>query len=312
MPKAISKVSVVIPVYRSEESLRILVERLLIVFEKMQQAVEIVLVDDASPDNSWTVLKQLKAEHGKILKIARLLRNRGQHNAILCGLSLTTGEVMVTMDDDLQNPPEEIPKLLEAIEEGYDLVIAAYDSKKHPAVRNVGGLLIDRTIRRIFGLPDGFQLTSFRATRRTVVDAVLQMSGVFPYITCMLLSNASNHKNAQVRHEPRLFGKSNYHLKQSFYLAANLILSYSSYPLYLVGSLCLIAFMFSILIGARAIFMVLAYGAAVPGWASTVVIVSFFNGLILLCLSIFGLYLLRLHQQITRTRVSYTVSELHD
>ncbi len=312
MPKAISKVSVVIPVYRSEQSLRILTDRLISVFEKMRQAVEIVLVDDASPDQSWIVLKQLKAEHGGVLKIARLLRNRGQHNAILCGFSLATGDVIVTMDDDLQNPPEEIPKLLEVLEQGYDLVIGAYDSKKHAAVRNVGGRLIDGTIRRIFDLPQEFQLTSFRAARKAVVNAALQMSGVFPYITCMLLSNASNYTNVPVRHEPRMFGKSNYRLKQSFYLAANLILSYSSYPLYFVGLLCIVAFMFSILIGARTVFRVIAYGVAVPGWASTVVIVSFFNGLILLCLSIFGLYLLRLHQQVTRTRVSYTVSELYD
>jgi hypothetical protein len=172
--------------------------------------------------------------------------------------------------------------------------------------------MIDRIIRSIFGLPRGFQLTSFRAVKRVVAASVLQMSAVFPYITCMLLSNASNYANVPVRHEPRQFGRSNYRLKQSLYLAANLIFSYSAYPLYFVGLLCLIAFIVSILIGLRTIYHTFAYGVAVPGWASTIVIVSFFNGLIMLCLSIFGLYLLRLHQQITRTRVSYTISELNE
>jgi glycosyltransferase involved in cell wall biosynthesis len=312
MPNKGSKVSVVIPVYKSEQSLGILVPRLIAVFQNMGREPEIVLVDDASPDNSWTVLKQLKNQHGKTLKIARLLTNRGQHNAILCGLSLSTADQVVTMDDDLQNPPEEIPKLIEALERGYDLVIGAYASKKHGSLRNLGGRLIDATIRRIFGLPRGFQLTSFRAAKRVVIASVLQMSAVFPYITCMLLSNSSNYANVAVRHEPRQFGRSNYRLKQSLYLAANLVFSYSSYPLYFVGLLCLVAFLFSTLIGFRTIYRTLAYGVAVPGWASTIVIVSFFNGLILLCLSIFGLYLLRLHQQITRTRVSYTISELYE
>jgi dolichol-phosphate mannosyltransferase/undecaprenyl-phosphate 4-deoxy-4-formamido-L-arabinose transferase len=305
-------VSVVIPVYRSAESLPILVSRLEAVFKQMNKSLELVLVDDASPDNSWAVLKELKREHGKLLKIARLLTNKGQHNALLCGLSLARGDIVVTMDDDLQNPPEEIPKLLAGIERGYDLVIGAYDSKKHSALRNAGGTFIDWIIRRIFGLPERFQLTSFRATKRTVVDRVLQMGAVFPYVTCMLLSNASNYANASVRHDPRPYGRSNYNLKRNLYLAANLIFSYSSYPLYFVGLLSFLAFAFSILIGVRTIYKALVYGTSVPGWASTVVIVSFFNALILLCLSMFGLYLLRITQQITRTRVSYTVSELYE
>jgi glycosyltransferase involved in cell wall biosynthesis len=312
MKKPKYKISAVIPVYRSEQSLRTLVSRLVAVLRGMGGDFEIVLVDDASPDDSWKVLKELKEEYGNVLKIARLLANRGQHNAILCGLSLSTGDYVVTMDDDLQNPPEEIPKLIEALGRGYDLVIGAYDSKKHAAVRNLGGRMIDGIIRSIFGLPGGFQLTSFRAVKRIVADSVLQMSAVFPYLTCMLLSNASNYANVSVLHEPRQFGRSNYRLKQSLYLAANLIFSYSAYPLYLIGLLCLIAFIVSILIGIRTIYNTYAYGVAVPGWASTIVIVSFFNGLIMLCLSIFGLYLLRLHQQITRTRVSYTISELYE
>jgi dolichol-phosphate mannosyltransferase/undecaprenyl-phosphate 4-deoxy-4-formamido-L-arabinose transferase len=307
-----SLVSIVIPVYRSAESLSILVSRLEASFKQMNRSVELVLVDDASPDDSWAVLKELKSQHGKLLKIARLLTNKGQHNALLCGLSLARGDIVIAMDDDLQNPPEEIPKLLAGIERGYDLVIGAYDSQKHSALRNAGGNFIDWIIRRIFGLPEGFQLTSFRATKRRVVDGALQMGAVFPYVTCMLLSNASNYANASVRHDPRPYGKSNYNLKRNLYLAANLIFSYSSYPLYFVGLLSFLAFAFSILIGVRTIYKALVYGTSVPGWASTVVIVSFFNALILLCLSMFGLYLLRITQQITRTRVSYTVSELYE
>jgi dolichol-phosphate mannosyltransferase/undecaprenyl-phosphate 4-deoxy-4-formamido-L-arabinose transferase len=307
-----TKVSVVVPVYRSEQSLPLLVSRLAAVFTKMNQSYEIILVDDASPDNSWQVLKELKNEFGQTLKIARLLTNRGQHNATLCGFSLATGDIVITMDDDLQNPPEEIPKLIDAVKSGYDLVIAAYDSKKHSAARNAGGAFIDWIIKRIFKLPRQFQLTSFRAAKQIVAARALQMSAAFPYITCMLLANSSNYTNVLTRHDQRPFGMSNYNIKRNLLLAANLIISYSSYPLILVGSFCILAFAVSILLGARAIFKTLVYGVGVPGWASTVVIVSFFNAIILLCLSIIGLYLLRINQQITRTRVSYTVSELHE
>jgi polyisoprenyl-phosphate glycosyltransferase len=312
MQQTNAKISIVVPVYRSEKSLPILVSRLAETLGHMGRSAEIVLVDDASPDNTWQVLKQLKKEYGSILKIARLLTNRGQHNSTLCGFSLAAGDIIVTMDDDLQNPPEEVPKLIEAVERGYDLVIASYETKRHNSVRNASGRAIDWVIRKIFKLPQVFQLTSFRAAKRIVIQNVLQMSGVFPYITCMLFSNASNYINVLTLHEPRPFGKSNYTLKRSLLLGANLIFSYSSYPLVLIGILCLLAFAVSILLGARAVYNTLAYGASVPGWASTVVIVSFFNALILLCLSIFGLYLLRINQLVTRSRVSYTISELYE
>ncbi len=312
MEKSRAKISVVVPVYRSGQSLKILVSRIEEVFTKMGRSGEIVLVDDASPDDSWQVLKSLKEEFGEVLKIARLLTNRGQHNATLCGFSLATGDIVITMDDDLQNPPEEIPKLVEAVERGFDLAIAAYDSKKHSPTRNAGGAFIDWIIRRVFGLPRQFQLTSFRAAKRIVTKNALQMSAAFPYITCMLFSNATSYTNVSTRHDPRQYGKSNYNLKRSLLLASNLIISYSSYPLILVGILCFLAFAVSLLLGARAVYDTLVYGISVPGWASTVVIVSFFNALILLCLSIFGVYLLRINQQITRTRVSYTVSELYE
>lgn len=306
------KISIVIPVYKSSKSLEILVAQLHKVLSKLNCDYEIILIDDCSPDDTWVVIKTLKKEHGERLKIAKLLVNSGQHNAILCGLSLSTGAIVITMDDDLQNPPEEIPKLLEAIDQGFDLVIGAYDSKKHSSIRKSSGRLIDWILRKIFALPRNFQLTSFRATTRPVVNNVCQMSGVFPYITAMMLSNASRYTNVLVRHDPRPFGKSNYNLKRSIRLAANLIFSYSSYPLYFVAILCFVAFLLSVISGVVTVYWTITYGTSAPGWASTVVIVSFFNAFTLLCLVIFGVYLSRINQQITRTRLPYTISELDE
>ena len=311
-PQSSSKISIVVPVYKSSASLEIIVTRLHIILKQMNRDYEIILVDDCSPDYSWDVLKNLKKQYSKTLKIAKLLVNSGQHNAILCGLYLSTGVIVVTMDDDLQNPPEEIPKLVDAIDQGFDLVIGAYDSKKHSGIRKSSGRMIDWILRQIFGLPRNFQLTSFRATTRIVVDNVCQMSGVFPYITAMMLSNASSYTNVLVRHDPRPFGRSNYNLKRSFSLAANLIFSYSPYPLYLVAALCLLAFLCAVIFGVVIVYQVFTQGSSVPGWASMVVIVSFFNAFTLLCLVIFGIYLSRISQQLTRTRLSYTISELHE
>lgn len=306
------KISVVVPVYNSAASVRLLIDGLVQVFEPTGRPYEIILVDDCSPDDAWTVLQRAKEDHGAVVKIARLLKNSGQHNAILCGFSLVSGDIVVTMDDDLQNPPEEALKLIESIDQGYDLAIGSYGVKQHGRLRNAGGGFIDSLQRRIFGLPRDFQLTSFRAARRVVVDHAAQMGGVFPYVTSMLFAHASKYTNVPVRHEPRRFGRSNYNFKRSLSLSANLILSYSSYPLYFVGGLCFLAFLFSILFGSTVLFRALVAGTSVPGWASTIVIVSFFNALVLACLLIFGIYLSRFNQQLTRRRVNYTIEELHD
>ncbi len=306
-----SKISVVIPAYRSGNSLPELVARLERVLAQSARDFEIIIIDDCSPDNTWRILKELKSVHPK-LKICRLLRNSGQHNAIICGFSVAQGDVIITMDDDLQNPPEEIPKLLNAIGMGYHLVIGAYDSKKHTPGRNLGGEFIDGLQRRIFKLPKDFKLTSFRAVRKIVVDNVVAMNGVFPYVTSMLLSRTTNYVNVLVRHDPRLFGVSNYNIKRSLRLAFNLLLSYSSYPLYLIVALCLSAFGVSAVLGSFVLWRAFLDANSVPGWASTIFAISFFNGLILLALIVHSLYLSRLNQQITRSRVSFSIGEMHE
>jgi glycosyltransferase involved in cell wall biosynthesis len=309
---ASKKVSVVIPVFRSEESLEPLVARLLVTLTGLGQDYEIILVDDASPDNSWSVLKDIKDRNPEGVKIVRLMSNSGQHNAILCGFSLVTGDVVVTMDDDLQNPPEEVPKLLEAIDSGFDLAIGAYEREKQGGFRGWGGRMVDWVQRRIFGLPPRFQLTSFRALRRSLVDSVRDMGGAYPYVTSMLLSNTSRCTNVAVDHLPREFGTSNYSLKKSFRLTLNLIFSFSSYPIYFIAGLCAFAVLFSLGYGSFVVYNTLVHGTAVPGWASTIIFVSLFNGLILSGLFVFGFYLSRMYQQITRSRTRYHIGEIFD
>lgn len=310
--KSCKLVSVVIPCYRSEQSIRILVRQLVSTLETAGYAAQIILVDDASPDNTWDVLLKLREEFGPKVVLAQLLTNSGQHNAILCGLYLAKGEHILTMDDDLQNPPSEVVNLLKELENGYDLAIASYSSKKHSAARNMGGKLIDGILRSIYQLPSNFQLTSFRAARASVIQSCLATSHSFPYVTAMLLAHSSRRINVLTRHDPRPFGSSNYNLKKNFLLALNLIFHYSNYPLWAVSIMCMGVFFLSAIAAILVLEQYVTGQITVPGWASTVIIVSFFNGVTMLGLVIFGFYLSRINQQISRSRVAYRIRELHE
>lgn len=304
-----TSLSIVIPAYRSAEALPTLLDRLQAALTPWCDTFEIIIVDDGSPDATWDTLKALKTEHDE-LKIVRLARNCGQHNALLCGMGMAEGEIVVTMDDDLQNRPEDVKALVDAVKSGYDLAIASYETKQHSAGRNLGGNIVDSVQRKIFNLPSDFQLTSFRAVKHTVVEHAVSMGGVFPYITAMLLSHTSNYVNVPVTHDERAFGTSNYNMKRSLLLAFNLLLNYSAWPLYCVVGLCALALMFSMALGAWVSWQTVAHGATIQGWASTMTGIAFFNSLTLLAIVILGLYVSRISQQVTRSRVSFSIGEV--
>jgi polyisoprenyl-phosphate glycosyltransferase len=306
-----SSISVVIPVYRSAQSLPELIERLIRVLEPMGRPYELVLVDDCSPDESWAVLERERDRHGPRLKIASLTRNRGQHNAVLCGFSIATGDVVVTMDDDLQNPPEELPRLVSAIDEGFDLSIASYETKQHTRARNTGGQLIDRLIRRMFDLPRDFALTSFRAADGELVRKAQSMMGVYPYVTCMLLAYSARPTNVAVRHDPRRYGTSSYTWDRSLSLAANLLFSYSSAPVRGVAVLGVVGVVAAVTAGLVALITALT-SSTVPGWASTLVVVTSSNAVTLTCLTILAVYVGRMNRSLSGAQQKFTIRELRD
>ena len=303
-------ISIVIPVYNSARCLEELTQRLETTLTDLGGNYELIFVDDGSADDSWQELRRLAASRDSRMKVARSAVNRGQHNAILCGFSLAGGDVVVTLDDDLQHPPEEIPRLLETLGQGYDLVIGAYADKRHSRSRNLGGAVVDGIQRRIFSLPKGFQLTSFRAVRRSVVEHALQMAGAYPFVSAMLLTNSARRANVAVEHHERTAGSSSYTLLGGLRLALNLLLGYSSYPVVFVAALCGLGFLFSSSLAFVTFWRAWSVGTGVPGWASTVVILTFFNSLMLLCLLIFGLYLSRISRQLAGTRSSFRIDEV--
>jgi glycosyltransferase involved in cell wall biosynthesis len=308
--RAQCKVSIVIPAYRSAESLPILLRQLFEVAKANDWELQVVVVDDASPDDTWTALKRAKETYGTKLRIARVLTNAGQHRAIQAGLTLVTGDIVVTMDDDLQHRANDVASLVEAVCSGYDLAVGSYSHKSHHPMRNTAGTFIDWLIKRLFNLPNSFELTSFRAMKRSVAEGALAQASERPYMTAMLLANSANRVNIPVVHEPRAHGTSNYTLGKSFSLAASLIFSYSTYPIAFVAALCAVAFGFSTIFGVQTVWRALTENIDVPGWASLMVVTTFFNGLILLALLVFGIYLSRVYLAVVSGRLSNRLSEI--
>jgi len=302
--------SIVIPVYNSEASLEEVCKRLDIVFGKIQETYEIILVDDSSRDNSWQVMQMLRGNNEHI-KTIQLMRNFGQHNALLCGFHFVSGDYIITMDDDLQNPPEEIPKLIhEIIDKKYDVVIGALDLKQDNLFKKFGSFFIRFLNSRIFNKPKELKLSSFRIMTRALTDELKILKTPYPYIPGMLLSLTSHVGNATVQHDKRKYGRSNYGLGKLVKLAFNLVINYTSLPLRVLTFSGLTIAIFSFCLGIYYILNKLLVNSIVPGWTSVVVLLSFFNGILLAVLSIMGEYLARIIGEVSNKQ-QFVIREKH-
>lgn len=294
--------SVVIPVFRSAPLLRSLVQRLTTVLEAEGRPWEIILVDDASPDDSYAVLRELRAADRRV-RIIQLARNQGQQHATLCALNYARGAEVITIDDDLQNPPEEITRLLAKLREGYGAVIGRITDKQHGWWRNAGSRLHQYLAERIIGKPRTLYLSSFRALARPAVDRLVRYKGAHPHISALLLKSlpASAIANVDVRHDRRSVGTSTYSLRKLVKTASFLLINHSYIPLRFMTAwgftLSLLSVLFAVWVVARVLF----FGHAVQGWPSLVVLVAFLSGNILMALGIVGEYLGRLVEEYSVT-----------
>ncbi|MGA7986600.1 MAG: glycosyltransferase family 2 protein [Burkholderiales bacterium] len=294
--------SVVVPVYRSAPLLPSLVERLSAALEKEGRSWEIVLVDDSSPDQSYEVLRQLRAREPR-LRIVQFARNQGQQHATLCGLNYARGAEVVTIDDDLQSAPEEIPILLAKLREGYLAVLGRIGNKRHGWWRNAGSRVHQYLAEKIIAKPPGLYLSSFRALSRAAVDRLVRYKGAHPHISALLLKSvpASAIANADVSHAPRSVGGSTYTLRKLVKFASFLLINHSYIPLRFMTAwgfaLSLLSLLFAAWVVARALF----FGHAPSGWPSLSVLVAFLSGNILMALGIVGEYLGRLVEEDTVT-----------
>jgi undecaprenyl-phosphate 4-deoxy-4-formamido-L-arabinose transferase len=287
-------VSVVVPVFNSASTLPALVDRVSAALGELGRTFEIVFVDDGSRDDSWRVLRGLHVAAPEHIRAIQLMRNSGQHNALLCGLRHARGRCVITMDDDLQHPPEEIHRLLERLEgDDLDLVYGVYREKRHSLARNLASKLVNAMYRVTFG--QATRVTSLRAIDRRLVEAVCRHGLGFTHLDGLLAWNTQRIGEVQVAHLPRESGKSGYSLAKLIVLALNLFTSFSLLPLQLVSTL---GFVFAMLgLGGSLYYLILylASNIAVPGYASIIIAIMTFGGVQLLSLGILGEYIGRLH-----------------
>jgi glycosyltransferase involved in cell wall biosynthesis len=301
--------SVVIPVFNSEQIVATTIDRTVAFFESRGFSYELILVNDGSTDHSWDVLKRAPARYPHV-QVVNLLRNYGQHNANLCGLRRATGDYVITMDDDLQNPPEEIIHLIEKAMTGPDVVFGQFRRKSAPATRNLGSKVIGLINRRIFGQPPDLVVSNFRILRRDVVDRICTSRSAYPYITGQALLYSSSPANVEVEHARREVGKSNYNPLRIAKLVLQILFSYSLFPLRLSAAVGFIISALSFAFGVGFILHRFLGNARVAGATTIIVLLSFLNGVIILMLSMLGEYVLRTLRQVTETESYHVLEEL--
>jgi len=289
-----NKYSVVVPVYNSERSLEELCGRIKKMFLELNGDYEIVLVDDSSLDNSWRVMKEIHGRNRNV-KIIRLTKNFGQHNALMCGFHHVSGNYIITLDDDLQNPPEEIIKLIAEIDKkDYDAIFGTIARKQDTRVKRMGSALIYYMVNKIFNIPLSMKVSNVRIIKREIIDEIIGFKTAYPYISGMILSLTNNIGNIPVSHSQRRYGKSNYDIRGLVKLAFNLMINYSSIPLRFLTFIGFVVSVLSFCFGGGVIIKKILFGIPVPGWTTVIVFLSFINGLLLIILSIMGEYLMRI------------------
>lgn len=300
--------SIVVPVYNSEPTLEELYERVRKVFEEtIKQDFELILVDDSSRDQSFKKMEELR-EKDKRVKIIQMAKNFGQHPALLCGFECAKGDFIITMDDDLQHPPEEISKMVQVMEQrdDVDVIIASYEGRKHNFIRKLGTKLSVYATSKMLKKNKDLEITSFRLIRRFIVEAILGMNIRLPQIGNLLVQTSNRIINVPVRHDARKHGKSNYTFRELLKELMYDITTHSAFPLIVVRNIGIISFIISILLGSYYLFCYFAFGISVEGWTTLVLILLAYSGLILLSIGIIGAYLLNIIEE-TRKMPNYTI-----
>ncbi len=289
-------ITVVVPVYNSAQTLGPLIERLSRVLPTVARAHEIILVDDGSRDQSWEVITNLASSRPECRGIG-LRRNYGQHNTLLAGIREARYEIIVTMDDDLQNPPEELPRLLEGFASGADVIYGAPQTVSHNLARRLSSRITRFVLKDAMGAEGAESVSPYRAFRSTMREGFADVNGPTINIDVLLSWSTTKYHRVFVRHDKRAIGRSNYTFRQLVRHALNLLTGFSTQPLRIAS---LIGFGFT-LTGIGILLYVLihfaASGGGVPGFAFLASIISVFAGAQLFTIGIIGEYLARMYHR---------------
>ena len=289
------KVSFVIPCYRSEKTLPHVIAE---IESKMKQLTQyeydIFLINDCSPDNTMDVIRSLCQTHEKVKGIS-FSRNFGQHAALMAGLRHSDGDYVVCLDDDGQTPADEVDKLLNKLEEGYDAVYAKYEHKQHSAFRNLGSRVNELMIRIMLGKPKELYISSYFAVRRFVVEDMIKYENSYPYVIGLVLRATKNLTNVVVQHREREEGSSGYTLKKLIALWFNGFTAFSVKPLRIatgIGGSCACA---GFLYGIYTIIKKFVNPSVPMGFSSMMAAIVFFGGMVMIMLGLIGEYIGRIY-----------------
>jgi undecaprenyl-phosphate 4-deoxy-4-formamido-L-arabinose transferase len=298
--------SVVIPVYNSEATLSKLIETLGAALNKLSDIYEVILVNDGSIDGSWNEIRRRSLEHPWIRGID-LMRNYGQHNALLCGIRAARNDVIIIMDDDLQHPPSELSKLLSKLLEGYDVVYGVPQEDQQSIMRNLAARVTKMALKSALGAQTAGEVSPYKVFRAKLRDAFAGYQSSFVSLDVLLTWGASRFGSVPVRYERRSVGKSQYSFQKLVTHALNMMTGFSIIPLQVATLVGFSMTAFGILVLGFVLARYLLHGVTVPGFTFLASIIVIFSGAQLFALGIFGEYLARIHFRMME-RPPYVVS----
>ncbi len=311
VPMGQKTISVIVPVFNSEGSLWELIRRLRQVLSGHAPSYEVILVNDGSRDQSWRVIQALAERHQWVRGID-LVRNFGQHNALLAGIRRAKYDLIVTLDDDLQHPPEEIPKLLSKLSEGNDVVYGSPARMNHSFWRNIASVLTKLALQSTMGVETARRVSAFRAFRTRLREAFVSYQGTFISIDVLLTWATLKFSAVEVEHHPRKLGRSSYTVWKLVTHAVNMFTGFSTLPLQLASLIGFAFTLFGILVLIYVVGRFLIQGGSVPGFPFLASIIAIFSGAQLFALGVIGEYLARMHFRLMGRPPYHVRSEVGD
>ena len=294
MDANIKSISVIIHVYNSADTIVSLHRRIVSVLTELVVDYEIIFINDASMDKSLDIIYSLSINDENV-KCIDLNKNYGQHNALLCGIRQANYDLIVTLDDDLQNPPEEIPKLLEKLDQGSDVVYGYPKIDQHRLFRNIASMFTKMALKTTMGISIARHVSAFRIFRTELRDSFSDYKGSFISIDVLLSWGTNSFSAIPVNHDQRAEGKSNYTFRKLINHALNMITGFSVLPLQVASLIGFVLAIFGLLVLIFVVGRFLFQGSPVPGFPFIASIIAIFSGAQLLAIGIIGEYLARIH-----------------
>jgi undecaprenyl-phosphate 4-deoxy-4-formamido-L-arabinose transferase len=282
------KLSIVIPVYNGAKTIHKLVVEVRKVLSEYHP--EIILVNDGSVDNSEQVCENIVSTFPDVTAIS-LRKNFGEHNAVMCGLNYVTGDYAAIIDDDFQNPPSEIKKLLDEAQKGFDVVYSKYKSKKHHFLRNIGSRFNDRMATILLEKPKGLYLSSFKVISKPMIDEIISYHGPFPYVDGLIFRSTGNISSVYVEHSKRAEGRSNYTFRKLVSLYLNMFVNFSIKPLRAFILMGFIIFLIGLIMAILFVIEKIQHPDIPAGWTSIAILIILFSGFQIIFLGVLGEYL---------------------